>query len=107
MQMTAHQKLGDAYKLNGQFEKALYHYTKVLEYPQVSQSKAFVLRKIVEIYQKKGDNVAALKQYKAGLAELVGKEDSPESAQILADSGYIYDFDGKHQEFIQILSNMF
>jgi tetratricopeptide (TPR) repeat protein len=100
--MTAHQKLGDSYELNGQFDKALYHYTKVLEYPQSSQSKAFVLRKMGEIYQKKGDNAAALKQYKAGLAELVGTENSSEAAQILADIGYIYNLDGKHQEAIQM-----
>ena len=55
-----------------------------------------------EIYQKKGDNAAALEQYQAGLAELDGKEKSPEAARILTDIGYIYYLDGKYPEAIQM-----
>jgi Tfp pilus assembly protein PilF len=93
-QLRVHYNLGFSYQETGQWDKAIYHYEKALESPEVHRKdeRLTTLNQLGEAYSKRGDREKAISCYLKAIRM------KPDFSSALVNLAVVYEAEGAWQE---------
>ncbi len=97
----AHQEVAFLYDLVGDYEKALQHYGKSLDYVSSVVDRAEVLRKMGMVQEKRGDLTGSMAAYEQAM-QVLGETDHPlGKGRLYMNIGWLYNRSGSYDKALE------